>query len=232
MALYPSFKDDASLNKLTENGNTVAALFGATGSLTSPTGWLNANLYANFVPLIVLLLAIGYGSASIAGQDEDGTLGLVATLPLSRRRLVAEKFATMCLQASAGRTGDDAVRARRPRLRTAHRHRQPDRHHARACCCSRSTSARWPCSSARPPAAEAAALGISSALAAASYIINSLAPVVHWIHPLRFASPFFYAVGDGQLVRGLSAGGAAVLIGIAVVLVIASTQAFERLDIH
>ena len=93
VALYPSFKDDASLNKLTENGNTVAALFGATGSLTSPSGWLNANLYANFVPLIVLLLAIGYGASSIAGQDEDGTLGLVATLPLSRRRLVAEKFA-------------------------------------------------------------------------------------------------------------------------------------------
>ena len=36
VALYPSFKDDTSLNKLTENGNTVAALFGATGSLTTP----------------------------------------------------------------------------------------------------------------------------------------------------------------------------------------------------
>src|SRR5689334_15761946 len=98
VALYPSFKDDASLDKLTENGSTVAALFGATGSLSSPSGWLSANLYANFVPLIVLLLAIGCGASCIAGQDEDGTLGLLATLPLSRRRLAAEKFAAMCLQ--------------------------------------------------------------------------------------------------------------------------------------
>ena len=44
VALYPSFKSDTSLNKLTSNGNPAAALFGATGSLTSATGWLNANL--------------------------------------------------------------------------------------------------------------------------------------------------------------------------------------------
>ena len=87
VALYPSFKNDTSLNKFTENGSTVAALFGANGPLTTPTGWLNANLYANFVPLIVLLLTIGYGASCLAGQDEDGTLGLIAALPIARRRI-------------------------------------------------------------------------------------------------------------------------------------------------
>ena len=76
------------------------------------------------------------------------------------------------------------------------------------------------------------ALGITSTVAAACYVIRSLAPVAHWIHPLRYASPIFYAVGDGQLVRGLSPGEAAVLIGIAAVLAIAAARAFERLDIH
>ena len=85
VALYPSFKNDTSLNKLTAKGSTVAALFGASGPLTTPSGWLNANLYANFAPLILLLLTIGYGASCLAGQDEDGTLGLVATLPISRR---------------------------------------------------------------------------------------------------------------------------------------------------
>ena len=99
VALYPSFKNETSLNQLTDNGNAVAALFGANGPLTTPTGWLNANLYANFVPLIALLLAIGYGASCLAGQDEDGTLALVATLPLTRRAIVAQKTATMSLQA-------------------------------------------------------------------------------------------------------------------------------------
>ena len=42
VALYPSFKGSASLNSL--SGSTAAALFGVTGRLTSPGGWLNGNM--------------------------------------------------------------------------------------------------------------------------------------------------------------------------------------------
>lgn len=231
VALYPSFRDDASLNKLTENGNTVAALFGATGPLTSAAGWLNSNLYANFVPLIVLLLAIGYGAASIAGQDEDRTLGLVATLPLSRRRLVAEKFATLCLLAipvalatmlcvlvgpvfqlhiSIGNLIGATVGVVLLAIDFG----------ALAMLIGAATGSRG------------TAVGITSAIAAAAYIISSLAPVVHWLHPIRFASPFFYAVGDGQIVRGLRTDWAAVLLGVAILLGIATAEAFDRADVH
>ncbi len=231
VALYPTFKDDSSLNKFTENGSTVAALFGATGSLTSPTGWLNANLYANFVPLIVLLLAIGYGASSIAGQDEDGTLALVATVPVSRRRLVAEKFAAMSLQAVpvalvtmlgvlAGRGFELNVGIGGLAGVTVGVLLLAVDFGALAMLVGAATGSRG------------TALGVTSALAALAYIISSLAPVVHWLHPARFASPFFYAVGDGQLAQGLSAAWAGVLIGVAVVLAFASAMAFDRLDVH
>ena len=77
-----------------------------------------------------------------------------------------------------------------------------------------------------------AALGITSSVAAAAYLISSLAPVVHWLHPTRFASPFFYAVGDGQLSNGLSLTDAVVLLTVAAVLIVAAMAAFERLDVH
>ena len=77
-----------------------------------------------------------------------------------------------------------------------------------------------------------AALGIASTVAAAGYLISSLAPVVHWLHPARFASPFFYAVGDGQLSRGLSVLDAAILLAVAGALTVAAVAAFERLDLH
>ena len=64
----------------------MAALFGVTGTLTSPAGWVDANAYTNFLPLIMLLLTIGYGAAAIAGQNDDGTLGLLVVLPLARRQ--------------------------------------------------------------------------------------------------------------------------------------------------
>lgn len=231
VALYPSFKSDTSLNKLTDKGNAVAALLGTTGSLTSSTGWLNANLYANFVPLIVLLLAIGYGSASIAGQDEDGTLGLVATLPLSRRRLIAEKFATMCLLvlpvavvtmlcAIAGRSVDLHINVEHLVGVTVGVSLLAIDFGGVAMLIGAATGSRG------------TALGITSAIAAAAYIISSLAPVVRWISPLRYSSPFFYAVGDGQLTGGLNPSWAAVLAGIAVALGVAATKAFERLDVR
>ena len=50
VALYPAFKNETSLNDLTDNGSAVAALFGANGPLTTPTGWLNANLSLPRVP--------------------------------------------------------------------------------------------------------------------------------------------------------------------------------------
>src|ERR1039457_5285107 len=97
VVLYPGFRHSNELNKLTSG--KLAALFGVTGPLTSPAGWVNANAYTNFLPLIMLLLTIGYGAAAIAGQDEDGTLGLLVVLPLARRGILAQKIAAMLAQA-------------------------------------------------------------------------------------------------------------------------------------
>ena len=47
----------------------------------------------------MLLFTIGYGAAAIAGQDEDGTLGLLVVLPLARTKILAQKIATMIAQA-------------------------------------------------------------------------------------------------------------------------------------
>src|SRR6516225_7219013 len=97
VALYPSFKNSTSLNSL--SGSTAAALFGVTGPLTSPGGWLNGNIYGNLFPLIMLLLTVGYGAAALAGQDEDGTLALVTALPIRRHVILLQKAGAMAVQA-------------------------------------------------------------------------------------------------------------------------------------
>ena len=131
VVLYPAFENDTSLNEFTKDSSTIAALFGVTGSLTSPSGWLNANLYSNFVPLVVLLLTIGYGASCIAGQSEDGTLGLIATLPVSRRRIALAE-----VRGDEPASGDDRGRhrplcRRGPGIRPRHRHRRSARRHRR-----------------------------------------------------------------------------------------------------
>ena len=76
------------------------------------------------------------------------------------------------------------------------------------------------------------ALGITSAVAAITYLISSLAPSVHWLRPARYVSAFFYAVGDNQLQHGLPLTWAGVLVITTAVLATAAVIAYDRLDVH
>ncbi len=231
VVLYPTFEHSTGLDNLTNNSPTMAALFGATGSITSPAGWLEVNLYANFFPLLVLLATIGYGASALAGQDEDGTLAMVTTLPIRRRRVTVEKSLAMAVQAivivsvstafiaigyafdiSVGVTGmlgaSIGVLLLGIDLGLV------------ALAVGAATGRRG------------IALGAASALGAISYLVSSLAPVVHWIRPMRFASLFYWSVGNSQLTTGIGPTEIAVLVGCAIVLGAAAVIAFERLDLH
>lgn len=231
VVIYPTFRNETGLNQLTANGSKLAALFGATGSLTSPQGWLNANIYANFLPLVVLLLAIGYGASCLAGQNEDGTLALVATLPASRWNILAQKAATLAVQAIpvplvtallvlAGRGFDLTTPTGALLGATAGALLLGIDLGLLAMLVGALTGSRG------------TALGTASAFAAASYLISALAPVTHWIRPLRYGSLFYWAAGNDQLNTGLDAASLTVLIATAAVLTLATGYAFARLDIR
>ena len=117
-------RHSTSLDNLVTSDPTAAALFGVTGRISSSGGWLNANIYANFFPLVMLLLTVGYGAASLAGQDEDGTLCLLATLPLRRTVIVAQKVAAMAAASRRPRRRGRRVRAHRTILRADRHPRQ------------------------------------------------------------------------------------------------------------
>ncbi len=231
VALYPQFKNSASLDQITKNGSAVAALFGATGSLTSPTGWLNTNIYVNFLPLIMLLITIGYGASCIAGQDEDGTLSLAAALPVSRRGILLQKTLTLAIQAIAlglatmacviaGRGFDLQVPVGDLAGITAGVVLLGIDFGMLAVALGSWTGRRG------------TALGVTATIAAASYLISSLAPVVAWIRPARFASLFYWSVGNSQLSTGLTGASAAVLAAVGVALLAASAIALRQQDLH
>lgn len=229
VALYPSFKNSTSLNSL--SGSTAAALFGVSGPLTSPGGWLNGNIYGNFFPLIMLLLTIGYGAASLAGQDEDGTLTLVAALPIRRRTILLQKAGAMALQAILL-----AV--------------------AVTICVIIGRGFQLAISPANTIAVSVAlvllgldfglvtmavgaitgrrgtALGVGAGLAAASYLLSSLASTISSIRPGRYLSLFYWSVGNDQISRGVSAVDVAVLIVVGLAVLLAAVVAFRRADLN
>jgi ABC-2 type transport system permease protein len=229
VALYPSFKNSTSLDSL--SGSTAAALFGVSGPLTSPGGWLNGNIYGNFFPLIMLLLTIGYGAASLAGQDEDGTLTLVAALPIRRRTILLQKAGAMALQAILL-----AV--------------------AVTICVIIGRGFQLAISPANTIAVSVAlvllgldfglvtmavgaitgrrgtALGVGAGLAAASYLLSSLASTISSIRQGRYLSLFYWSVGNDQISRGVSAVDFAVLIMVGLAVLLAAVVAFRRADLN
>jgi ABC-2 type transport system permease protein len=75
------------------------------------------------------------------------------------------------------------------------------------------------------------ALGIASTVAAASYLVSSLAPVVSWLDPAKYLSLFYWSVGENQLQNGLSAAGLAVLVGVGLVLAVVTDRLFQSHDL-
>lgn len=231
VATYPTFKHDTSFDAMIAANPAAAAAFGITGDITSPAGWLGANMYGNIGPLLALLLTIGYGAAAVAGQDEDGTLGLLATLPVGRARLLAQKMLTLALLALAVPCASLLVCLLGP-----HFELRPD---WAALLGVTVTSALLAfdlgavalVAGART-GSRGAALGLAGGLAAAAYLVSSLAPVVGALHRVRWASPFFWAVGDDQLADGVAIGHVAALVGLGAVLLVAGLLAFRRLDIR
>ncbi len=231
VALYPSFKNDTGLDELAQSSSTLMAAFGVSGSLTSPTGWLNANLFNNFVPLIVIVLTVGYGAWCVGGQDEAGTLSLTATLPTTRRRMIADKSLALTVQAApavlvtylcvlAGRGFDLQVDGGALVGTSVALLLLAIDFGALALLLGALTGSRG------------LALSVSSVVAAASYLISSLAPAISWLSPFRYASPFYWALGNNPLENGLPFGSAVALCVTAVVLLGAASLAFKRLDLH
>ena len=229
VALYPSFKGSTSLDSL--SGSTAAALLGVTGQLTSPGGWLNANIYGNFFPLFMLLLAIGHGAACVAGQDEDGTLALVATLPVPRRAILLQKLAAMALQALllAAAVTTCVLIGRGFQLAVSP---------ANAVATSIAVVLLGldfglvALTAGAATGRRGTALGIASALAAASYLLSALAPAIPAIRPARYLSLFYWSAGNNQIGQGVSAADYAVLITTGLCALGAAAIAFSRADLN
>jgi ABC-2 type transport system permease protein len=206
-------------------------LFGVTGQLTSPGGWLNGNIYGNFFPLIMLLLTIGYGAACLAGQDEDGTLALMAALPVRRRAIVFRKAWAMALQALllAAAVTVCVLAGRGFQLAIG-----PGDAVATAVALTLAgldfgliTMAAGAATGRR-----GTALGIGAGLAAASYLLSSLANTITGIRPGRYLSLFYWSVGNDQISKGVSIADFTVLTTAGLCALLAAVAAFRRADLN
>lgn len=97
LAVWPSMSASGSLDALV--GGMSPELISALGleALASPTGFLDGNLYALFLPLLFAVLGIVHMNALTAGDEDAGRLELLLALPVGRVSVYLSRFVAVAL---------------------------------------------------------------------------------------------------------------------------------------
>ena len=95
VALYPSIKDQPSFDELLADlPDAFRSVIGydAAVPLSSPAGYLQARLFSTLAPLLAVVFGIGAGARAIGGSEEAGTLELLLANPVTRGRVLLERY--------------------------------------------------------------------------------------------------------------------------------------------
>jgi ABC-2 type transport system permease protein len=234
VSVYPTVRANPSLNRLVQQyPDALKAFIGFGGEVDylSPAGYLGSELFSFMVPLLLLVAAIGAGARAVAGEEETGTLELLLSAPVSRRRFVLEKLAALTAEVAAlgavllvslwigARSVSMDVSLAHLTAATVAAVLLALAYGSLALLVGAATGRR------------ALTAGVVAAAAVAAYLVASLAPLVDVLEPAKLASPFYhYSAGD-PLLHGLAAGHALLLVAIAAAAGLLAPSALERRDV-
>jgi ABC-2 type transport system permease protein len=234
IAFYPSVRDATALNEYGEDlPEALRALFtGGETDLVSGPGYLNSQIFALLGPLLLLILAIGFGANAIAGDEERGTLDLLLAQPVKRSELVWQRFLALAVLVTVATVvlfGGLALGAPLVDL-------EVDLGNLAAASVSIGLLAllygaiAMAVGAIRPGRARAVA--IATVLAVAAWILDGFGQAVSGLEPWRPISPYYQALGDSPLREGAVWGGWAILAAMTALAVATAILGLGRRDIE
>jgi len=232
---YPTVRDSAaSVQKLIDS---LPAAFknvfiGQGVSFTSPKGYIDGRILSFMSPLLFLVFAVGLGARQIAGEEEAGTLSLLLSYPMSRRRLLAQKAAVLVVAIAAltvAHFGALVIGVTLEHMNPGYGALLGANVDLFLLALSLGTlSLTVGAATGR----HGAAVGVSTIVAAAAYLVNALAPLSHTLKPLQKLSLFYYYGGAQPLSIGVRPVYAGLLLAVTAVLAAVAFLAFERRDVR
>lgn len=92
LAFYPAVRNQAQLEaQFSQIPSSVKSLVTDTGDFLSPAGFLSSQIYYLMLPLMFGAMTISLGSGLIAREENDSTVELLLSRPISRARLLMGK---------------------------------------------------------------------------------------------------------------------------------------------
>ncbi|GAA2900881.1 ABC transporter permease [Streptosporangium fragile] len=238
-ALYLSFYPTVASNPelygnvaLTKFPGAMRDLIGGfEGGFTSGVGYLQSLVYQLFGPLLFITCAAVLGNRAIAQPEESGTLELVVTLPIDRRRLVLERFAALALGLLAvaaislvlvlGMVAAVDMDVPADRILAGH-----TGVFLLALLFGTLTLTVGAAAGRR-----GIAMAVVGTVAVAGYVVETMGKNVDAVSWLRWISPFHYYLDGRPIYQGFPMVDYLVLAGATVVLLLTAMPAFDRRDV-
>lgn len=229
---YPTVRDNSELDQTFAGlpPGVQAALGLEAGAITSPAGYLNSQYFANLLPILLLVFAIGLAAWSTAGDEAAGTLELLLSNPVSRARVSLERAGALVVELAAltGVAGLGLVLLA-PATGLA-QGLSVDRIVAAAAATGLLALAFSALAFAVGAAtgSRSAAISTASAFAVALFTVEGLAAQVSALRPIREASPWHWLLGTDPIRHGLLWQSWALPLLVSAALVCGGTLAFAR----
>jgi ABC-2 type transport system permease protein len=230
LAFYPSMATDemeAVMQGLPE------ALMSGMGwdRIATGSGYLESTIYGLLAPALLLVFGIAAGARLLAGHEEDGSLELEGTAPISRRQLLLERYAALAfglLVLCAALAVATLVLVPVLAMEVS------------AANILAATLGLWLFVLAMATVTfavgaatgrRALALGVGAGLAVLAYVTDTLGEMMEGGEWLSAISPFGWYLGGDPLTQGVDVGGAALLAALVVVAVLAGLLRYDRRDL-
>jgi ABC-2 type transport system permease protein len=237
VALWPSVKGNTDIERVVQDlPASIRVLIGTQADIpfSSAAGYLQARLFSTILPVVLLAYGIGLGAAAIGGAEEDGTLQLVVTAPVSRTRIAVERLAasllllvglavvalltTLVLGVPAGVL--EQVSAGRIGVATAAVTALAVLHMAIAFAAGAVAGRR------------SSAIAVASSVAVGGYLLHAVAASAELIEPARVVSPWWWLLDRNLLAQPATFLALGVPVLVSAALAIGSVIVFNRRDLR
>jgi ABC-2 type transport system permease protein len=230
-AFWPSLEGSDALASFEDMGSLLEA-FGAQ-NIATPAGYLDGQLYALMLPLLLSGMAIAGASALTSGDEDAGRLELLHALPVGRRTiwlgrwtsalialLVVALVTTIVMEVCLPLFSLQEVGSMRILGATL------------GCALLAAFHAAVAYAAGGIGAARTTAVGLAALVLVAGYVVSFLFPLVDALHGVRAWSPWYWAIGEQPVSDGVSPGRLLLLVAVTAALVWLGTAAVERRDIR
>lgn len=232
-SVWPSIRGAQGMDSIMEQmPQALLDLMGASDyDISTGAGYVSGELFGFMIPIFILILTIGAGAAAIGGAEERGTLDLVLSHPIARRRVLLQSAALVAIEAVVfGSVIVVALAIASPladleigfvNLLGA----------ATGIAMLGITVGWAALAIGAATGSRGIALAVSGSVAALTYLAGSLAGLVDFLHNAKWVSPFFYASSGSPLEHGYTWWHALVLGGVGAGMLLVGAVMFDRRNI-